>query len=113
VSGIRVERVKIVALVISGGCAALGGLLYAGRLHGATYTLGDADLMTVIAAVVLGGTRLFGGSGSIIGALVGSLMMGVLNNGLILAGLTVSGQSIARSAIIIVAVALTLREEKV
>jgi ribose transport system permease protein len=113
VSGIRVERVKITTLVISGVCAALAGLLYAGRLHGAAYTLGDADLMTVIAAVVLGGTRLFGGSGSVIGALFGSLIMGVLNNGLILAGLNVSQQLIARAAIILISVALTLREDKV
>jgi ribose transport system permease protein len=112
VSGIRVERVKVATLVISGACAALAGLLYAGRLHGATYTLGDADLMTVIAAVIMSGTRLFGGSGTVVGALVGSLIMGVLNNGLILAGLSVSQQLIARAAIILISVALTLREEK-
>jgi ribose transport system permease protein len=113
VSGIHVERIKVATLVISGVCAALAGLLYAGRLHGATYTLADADLMTVIAAVIVGGTRLFGGSGTVVGALVGSLIMGVLNNGLILAGLTVSQQMIARGAIILISVALTLREEKV
>jgi ribose transport system permease protein len=112
VSGIRVERVKVATLVISGACAALAGLLYAGRLHGATYTLGDADLMTVIAAVIMSGTRLFGGAGTVVGALVGSLIMGVLNNGLILAGLSVSQQLIARAAIILISVALTLREEK-
>ncbi|MEV8630947.1 ABC transporter permease [Streptosporangium sp. NPDC051023] len=112
VSGIRVQRIKVAVLVISGMCAALAGLLYAGRLHGARYSLGDADLLTVIAAVIVGGTRLFGGAGTVIGALVGSLIMGVLNNGLILAGLSVSQQMIARGAIILVAIALTLREEK-
>lgn len=112
VSGIRVERVKVAVLVASGTCAALAGLLYAGRLRGAQYALGEADLMTVIAAVIVGGTRLFGGSGTVIGALVGSLIMGVLNNGLILAGLSVSEQMIVRAAIILTAVALTLREER-
>jgi ribose transport system permease protein len=113
VAGIRVERVKVATLVISGVCAAMAGLLYAGRLHGATYTLGDSDLMTVIAAVIVSGTRLFGGSGTVIGALVGSLIMGVLNNGLILAGLTVSEQLIARGLIILMSVALTLREQRI
>jgi ribose transport system permease protein len=112
VSGIKVDRVKIAVLMTSATCAALAGLLYAGRLHGARYTLGEADLMTVIAAVIVGGTRLFGGSGTVVGALVGSLIMGVLTNGLILAGLSVSEQMIAQGAIILLAVALTLRESK-
>lgn len=66
--------------------------------------------MTVIAAVIVGGTRLTGGSGSIIGALLGSLLMGMLNNGLILMGLAVSEQMIVRGLIILIAVAVTLRE---
>ena len=81
-----------------------------GRLHSARYTLGETDLLTVIAAAVIGGTSIAGGRGSIVGALVGSLLMGVLNNGLILMGLSVTEQMIARGAIIIVAVALSLRE---
>lgn len=113
VSGINVDRIKIGVLVASGACAAIAGMLYTGRLHGATYTLGSADLLTVIAAVVVGGTRLSGGRGSVIGALVGSLILGLLNNGLVLAGLSVSEQQIARGLIILIAVALTLREEKV
>jgi ribose transport system permease protein len=112
VSGIHVDRIKVGALVASGLCAAIAGMLYTGRLHGATYTLGSADLLTVIAAVVVGGTRLSGGRGTVVGALVGSLILGLLNNGLILAGLSVSEQQIARGLIILVAVALTLREDK-
>jgi ribose transport system permease protein len=112
VSGIKVARVKIMVLMGSAMCAALAGLLYAGRLHGARYTLGENDLMTVIAAVIVGGTSLFGGKGSIIGALLGSLLMGMLNNGLILAGLSVSQQMMARGAIILIAVSLSLREKR-
>ncbi|ACP21591.1 hypothetical protein NGR_b01240 (plasmid) [Sinorhizobium fredii NGR234] len=97
--------------MISGGLAGLAGLLYAGRLQAAKYTLGETDLMTVIAAVIVGGTLLNGGKGSIVGALVGSLMMGMLNNGLILMGLSVSDQMIVRGLIILAAVAVSLREK--
>jgi ribose transport system permease protein len=112
VSGIKVDRIKTGVLVASGLCAAVAGMLYTGRLHGASYTLGSSDLLTVIAAVVIGGTRLFGGRGSVVGALVGSLILGMLNNGLILAGLSDPEQQIVRGLIILVAVALTLREDK-
>jgi len=110
VSGIRVKRVRLLVLTISGFCAGLAGLLYAGRLQAAKYTLGESDLMTVIAAVIVGGTALSGGRGSVVGALVGSLMMGMLNNGLILMGLSVSDQMIVRGLIILGAVAVSLRD---
>lgn len=111
-SGIRTDRVKVAVLMLSATTAAFAGMLYAGRLEGARYTLGEADLMTVIAAVIIGGTRLFGGVGSVVGALIGSLIMGMLNNGLILMGLSVSEQMIARGVILLLAISLTLRERK-
>jgi ribose transport system permease protein len=110
-AGIKVDRLRLGVLVASAMMAALAGLLYAGRLHGARYTLGETDLLTVIAAVIVGGTRLNGGTGTIVGALIGSLMMGMLNNGLILMGLSVAEQMIVRGLIILLAVALTLREK--
>ncbi|MCR9137949.1 MAG: ABC transporter permease [Alphaproteobacteria bacterium] len=110
VSGIKVPRIRLAVLMISGGCAGLAGLLYAGRLQAAKYTLGESDLMTVIAAVIVGGTALNGGKGSVVGALVGSLLMGMLNNGLILMGLSVSDQMIVRGLIILIAVAISLRD---
>jgi ribose transport system permease protein len=109
-TGIKVLRVRFSVLVLSGMLAAFAGILYAGRLHGARYTLGETDLLTVIAAVIVGGTRLNGGYGSIVGALIGSLLMSMLNNGLILMGYQPSDQMIARGLIILIAVALTLRE---
>jgi ribose transport system permease protein len=111
VSGISISKIRLAVLAISGGLAGLAGLLYAGRLQAAKYTLGETDLMTVIAAVIVGGTLLSGGKGSIVGALVGSLMMGMLNNGLILMGLSVSDQMIVRGLIILAAVAVSLREK--
>jgi ribose transport system permease protein len=110
--GIRTVRIKVGVLVISAMTAALAGMLYAGRLHAARYTLGEADLLTVIAAVVIGGTSLFGGRGTIIGAVIGSIIMGMVNNGLILMGLDVAEQMIARGVIIILAVVLSLREAR-
>jgi ribose transport system permease protein len=110
-SGIRTDNIRIAVMVISAVAAAAAGILYAGRLHGARYTLGENDLMTVIAAVVIGGTAFSGGKGSIIGSIIGSVVMGILNNGLLLLGLTVSEQMIARGVIIIIAISLSLREE--
>ena len=110
VAGIRIERVRFLVLTLCGATAGLAGVLYAGRLQAAKYTLGESDLMTVIAAVIVGGTALKGGKGSIIGALFGSLLMGMLNNGLILMGLSVSDQMIVRGLIILIAVAVSLRD---
>jgi ribose transport system permease protein len=112
VTGIRVDRVKFAVLVLSGASAAVAGILDAGRLQGANYTLGEQDLLTVIAAVVIGGTRLFGGQGSVIGALAGSLIMGMLTNGLILSGLSSSEQMISQGIVLLIAISLTLREPK-
>ena len=112
-AGIRVRRLRMQVLALSGATAALAGVLYAGRLNGARYSLGETDLLTVIAAVIVGGTRLSGGTGSVPGALVGALLMEMLNNGLILMGLAVSEQMMVRGVIILVAVALTLRERRV
>jgi ribose transport system permease protein len=112
VSGIRVERVKFAVLMLSGAAAALAGILYTGRVEAASYTLGEQDLLTVIAAVVIGGTRLFGGEGSVVGALVGSLIMGMLTNGLILSGLSAAEQTTAQGLLLLLAISLTLREPR-
>jgi ribose transport system permease protein len=108
-SGIRTNRVKILALVMSGVGGSLAGVLYVGQYHSASFTLGSSDLLTAIAAVIIGGTALSGGKGSIIGALIGSLLIGTLNNGLIILGLAVPQQLIARGVIIIGAVMLSAR----
>jgi len=112
VAGIRVDRVRLAVLVLSGASAALAGILYTGRLEGATYTLGEQDLLIVIAAVVIGGTQLFGGQGSVIGALIGSLILGTLTNGLILWGFSSSEQLIAQGVLLLTAISLTLREPR-
>jgi ribose transport system permease protein len=106
-SGIDTRNIKFKVLVISSCAAALAGMLYAGRLQSGRFQLGEGDELSVIAAAVLGGTSLFGGKGTVIGTVVGALMIGLINNGLILMGLEFSQQLIARGAIIILAVALS------
>ncbi|HUI70636.1 MAG TPA: ABC transporter permease [Spirochaetia bacterium] len=108
-SGVKTKRIKFLALMISGVAAALGGMLYAGRLHSGRFQWGQGDELSVIAAVILGGTSLSGGVGSVVGAVIGSLLIGLINNGLLLMGLAYSQQLIIRGAIIILAVALGRR----
>ena len=106
-SGINTAQVKFRVLVLSSSAAAIAGMLYAGRLQSGRFQLGEGDELSVIAAAVLGGTSLFGGKGTVIGTIVGALMIGLINNGLILMGLEFSQQLIARGGIIILAVALS------
>lgn len=108
-TGVRTRKVKLTALVVCSLVAALAGMLYAGRLHSGRFQWGEGDELSVIAAVILGGTSLFGGTGSIMGTVLGSLLIGLINNGLILAGLDLSQQLIIRGAIIILSVALARR----
>ena len=106
-SGIDTSSIKFRVLIMSSMAAALAGMLYAGRLQSGRFQLGEGDELSVIAAAVLGGTSLFGGYGTVVGTIVGALMIGLINNGLILMGLEFSQQLIARGGIIILAVALS------
>ncbi len=111
-SGINTKKIKTLVLVMNSTISALAGILYVGRLQGARYTLGENDLMIVIAAVIIGGTSLFGGKGRIFGSVVGALIMGMINNGLILMALSVDHQLILRGCIIIISVIFMLKSEK-
>lgn len=106
-SGINTARIKFSVLVLSSAAASIAGLLYAGRLHSGRFQWGAGDELSVIAAVILGGTSLFGGRGAVIGSLFGALLIGLANNGLVLAGLDVSQQQMIRGLIILIAVALS------
>lgn len=106
-SGIRTNRIKLGVLIASGVGGALAGLLYLGQYAAATFTLGSSDLLTVIAAVIIGGTALQGGKGSVLGALIGSLLIGTLNNALIIAGFPGPIVLMVRGAIIVVAVIIS------
>ena len=106
-SGIDTASIKFRVLMLSSVAAALAGMLYAGRLHSGRFQFGEGDELSVIAAAVLGGTSLFGGAGTVVGSIMGALMIGLINNGLVLMGLEFSQQLIARGAIIIIAVAIS------
>ncbi len=105
-SGVNTRRIKFLVFLVSGTVAALAGMLYAGHLQSGRFEWGQGDELSVIAAVILGGTSLFGGAGTVVGSVFGALLIGLINNGLVLMGLDVSQQLIIRGLIIILAVAL-------
>jgi ribose transport system permease protein len=111
-SGIKTQKIKLMVFLGSGLMASFAGLLYAGRMHAGRFTFGEGDELSVIAAVILGGTSLFGGVGTVIGTVIGSLMIGTINNGLIIMGLDVSQQMIIKGLIIILAVAFGKKATK-
>lgn len=106
-SGVRVNKITVLAFIYNGCLAAIAGTLYAGRAHSARWDFGSGVEMNVIAAVVLGGTAMSGGTGSAIGALIGLFLIMMIDNGLVIGGLGVAQQTFMRGIIIILAVALS------
>ena len=104
-SGVNTSRTKLYCFIITGVAASLAGMLYSGMMQTARYSFGTGAELAAIAAVILGGTSLYGGKGSIIGTFIGALLIGTINNGLIIMGLDVSEQNMVAGAIIILAVA--------
>lgn len=109
-TGVNTRRIKFQVLLLSATVASVAGMLYAGRLQSGRFQWGAGDELSAIAAVILGGTSLFGGSGTVVGTLFGALLIGLINNGLILAGLDSSQQQVVRGVIIILAVALARKK---
>jgi ribose/xylose/arabinose/galactoside ABC-type transport system permease subunit len=105
-SGINVTRIKSSVYVIVTALAALSGVLMSARLGSAQPSIGDGYEMQVITAVIIGGTSLSGGSGTILGTVLGALFMSVLANGMNLVGVSVYWQKFVMGTIIIVAVGL-------
>jgi ribose/xylose/arabinose/galactoside ABC-type transport system permease subunit len=103
-SGVRVARTKIIVYSISGFCSALVGLIVASQLVAAHPMTGDSYELTAIAAVVLGGTSLAGGRGSMGGTLIGAFVIGVLGDGLVMMGVSSFWQQVIKGAVIVFAV---------
>ena len=105
-SGLNVNRIKLKVYALGGGLAGVAGLLLTARLNAADPKMGEGDELDSIAAVVIGGTSLSGGRGSILGTVLGCLIIGVMNNGLSLMGVSSDWQLVIKGAVIIVAVAI-------
>ena len=105
-AGIRTNRVLFSVYTVAGLLYAIGGWILIGRLASASPNVGTEYNLDSITAVVLGGTSLFGGRGSVIGTLIGALIVGVFRNGLQLAGVEVVWQGFAIGLLVLVAVSL-------
>jgi erythritol transport system permease protein len=105
-AGIRVPRVKLITYLASSFCAALVGLIIASQLEAAHPATGESFELNAIAAVVLGGTSLMGGRGSITGSLVGAFVIGVLSDGLVMLGVSEFWQMVIKGTVIVFAVAV-------
>jgi ribose/xylose/arabinose/galactoside ABC-type transport system permease subunit len=102
--GVRVERHKVMLYALSGLLAGLAGLMFAARINSGEPTAGLNYELTAITATIIGGTNLFGGRGSVVGTIIGALIMGVLQNGLNLLAVQPFYQQIAIGAVLILAV---------
>ncbi|WP_255276116.1 ABC transporter permease [Actinomadura madurae] len=105
-AGIPVRRVLTCVYIISGLCAGIGGVIASARLQSAVPDLGTGYELSAIAAVVLGGTSLMGGKGSLVGTLVGAAIIGVLVNGMTLLDVSSFYQQIIQGVVIVLAVAV-------
>ena len=108
-SGVDTRRIKMAVLVISGMSAGVAGMMIAGRLGSGSANSAVAFELTVIAAVVLGGTDLFGGKGTIVGSIVGTFITATVANGLILMGVSPFFTQIVTGVILLLAVWVNLR----
>ena len=105
-SGIKSDRVKILVYILSGFCAAWIGLINTAQLFSAHPASGDGWEMNAIAATVLGGTSMAGGSGTILGTVVGAFVIGVINDGMTMCGVSEFWQKVIRGLVIILAVVI-------
>jgi len=111
-SGINVEKLKVKVYAISGGLAALAGIIITSRLGSAQPTAGTGYELDAIAAVVLGGTSLSGGVGSIAGTITGALIIGVLGNALNLLDVSSYYQMMIKALVILAAVLIDRKTHK-
>jgi ribose transport system permease protein len=103
-SGINIKKVKLTVYAMAGMLAALGGIIVTSRLNSAQPNAGISYELDAIAAVVIGGTSLSGGKGSIWGTVMGAVIIGVLNNGLVLLNVSPFWQQVVKGSVILLAV---------
>lgn len=111
-SGINLKKVKCFVYMFSGFCCGVAGLLLTSRLDSAVPTNADGQEMDAIAAVVIGGTSMSGGEGSMIGTLIGIFIIGIISNGLNLLGVAQGPQKMVKGLIIVIAVVIDVIRRK-
>ncbi len=111
-SGVNVDRVKLIVYGLCGLCAGIAGVLFTSRFGVGQSTAGLGYELDVIAAAVIGGISLSGGRGTILGAIIGSLLMGILRNGLVLLNVSPYWQQFAIGVVIILAVILDRKTKR-
>lgn len=104
VSGVHINRVRLFAYVTSGVMAGITGIILASRLGQGTPTVGTAYELWAIAACVIGGTSLFGGEGTVLGAILGAAIMGVMQNGMVLLNISSYLQDVVLGIVLVIAV---------
>jgi ribose transport system permease protein len=112
-SGVKVDRQKVIAYAVSAGLSALAGILLAGRMSSGSPTLANELLLPAIAAVVVGGTAITGGSGGIGRTVLGALIIAVVRVGMTFVGINIFAQEIVFGAVLIMAVAVTIDHAKI
>lgn len=113
VSGINVKRIRMYAFALLGVCAAIAGIVLTGRTASSQVAAGDGMTMDAIAACVIGGTSMDGGTAFIVNSLFGCILIGMLNNGLNLLGVDSNWQIIVKGGIVLTAVILDKVSSKV
>ena len=103
-TGIPTRRVKVICFMITGALCAIAAALLLGQVHSGFPTTGQGFELDIIAAVVIGGTPLFGGAGSILGTLLGAAILGMITNGLVLLGASAYFEPVAKGFIIVGAI---------
>jgi ribose/xylose/arabinose/galactoside ABC-type transport system permease subunit len=112
-SGVKVVRVKTMVFVLGGLAAGLGGVVLSARIGAATPTAATGFELTAIAAVVLGGTPLTGGIGTIGGTLIGALIISILGNGMVILGVRPEMQLVIQGLVLVAAVLISLDRRKI
>ena len=105
-SGLNVKKIKLMVYTIAGALSAVGALIVTSRLNSATPNAGEGFELDSIAAVVIGGTSLSGGRGSVLGTVLGALIIGVLNNGLVIMGVDPFWKTVIKGIVILLAVVI-------
>ncbi len=112
-SGLRVNRLKVMAFALSGALAGAAGLLYAVKLSGGSPTIAEGLLLPAITAVLVGGTPLTGGVGGVLNTLIGALIVAVVRTSMLYLEIPAQAQQIFFGVVLIIAIAITIDRSKV